>query len=1695
MYYAKHSKKISYWIVGTIVRFINKKGLKKQHKMKKKYLYSIVAVLFIFLMLFSGMASIWAENASDLENITLESNDTNMTATDSVSEVLEASDNTSEPDLLETPEITIASEKELKKAKIKDTDKLDKKLRKKLEKQLDSEIGVASDEEDKLSKRFLVYADSKKKAKELGKKNVNEIALVEDLELDDILELIDNNDVEYIMEEPLLDISNEDVIDIINSEDVNPLTVDGLALDGENRAVCLIDTGVDYTHEDLAGKIINGPDYVNDDSDSMDDNGHGTHIAGTILAIAPETKVIAVKVCNAAGGCGGFDMMQGAQWCTAHKEEYNITSLSISIGDYAEWTDANCPTWMDGTLGAANDADIFISAASGNEGFTNGINYPACSQYATSVGATTKSDGIAVSSNRGPNLDLLAPGAMIISTCLGGGTCMKSGTSMATPVVATSAMLLKRYYELAEVSKTNSEIKQLMKDTAFDIIGYKRVDLKAAVDEDELYDVEEPPISCSEISNLVSYLDFDEGDANDELGINSGTLNGPQAVSGISGGAFDFESNEQDYIEISDNPSLDMVSGLTLQAWVNPESYANWGMGIIDKSSFEGAGGNYRLSINYIENRASFRLKLKDQIIDKEITSTNAIPLNEWTHIAATYDNSSMKIYINGVLDTEKAVSGEMVIDNYNVRIGQYLGSNRYFDGVIDEVTIYSSALSASEINESYEIGANTKTLCVGGDGGILGTLDESDNLDEDLKQELINGVSGVSDLNISNRILIVAEDAESLEGLNVLETSDNFAVVNQEDFHNILSLAQNPDVEYIMEEPILNASNLDVVDIINSEDVNPLAVSGQALDGTGTSVCLIDTGIDYNHANLSGKIINGPDYVNDDSDSMDDNGHGTHIAGTILSIAPETKVIAVKVCNAAGGCGGFDMIQGVQWCNSHKDDYDIKAISVSIGDYGEHTSASCPTWMDGTLEWSYDNDIFVAAASGNEGYTNGVNYPACSPYTTSVGATTKSDGIAVSSNRGPELDLMAPGAMIVSTCLGGGTCMKSGTSMATPSVAASATVLKQYYELASTFKNNEEIEQLLKDTAFDIMGYKRVDLKAAVDVDELYNNYSEVCGTRFSEDTTLTEDINCVGYDKRDYAMNVNVSGVTLDCNGHTISGDGMYGVYAYKQNEFLDNVTIKNCKFQGFERGIYVQNVNETIVEDNDVDATLHGIIISGVPDYSVVSVKNNTVTGNTGSGLYFYRVKDSLIEDNFVDGGANGIYMSGFTNNTIKNNDIIGTTGTAMHVKPGKNNTIIGNNISEGNIGIRIFYQGADNSDNNIIDGNTIINNDWMGVWLYTASMGSAINNTIVRNNYLENNNQVGHGGWYNAEIKVGAKNTLVENNTIKNSNKLNAAGILTLWNHTTGTIIRNNTIENCTGNPGSVAAIRLWMSEDDIVENNTISDSIRGVYVWHSTGSVIRNNEIFGMSSSAISLSSKDGTGFEVYENNLHDNLYGIYFSDINHVDVHDNFITENDNAGIIYRGILDPAVYDDLRVYNNNIYNNTAMQVREEGNWGAREISYNNEGNYWGRDAGPCFDAANDSNKAWVTDSHCYLSISGWDLGGSEIPVQTKSSGGGSKKEIEEVPENLSAVEMIGYEVVEVSTPTSGELTGKVTLTIEDSAGTGNEDVPLGEDIVVGGFGQVVEKIYSSSITGGIVGTARESFSLNRLIEFLVGLFS
>lgn len=206
-------------------------------------------------------------------------------------------------------------------------------------------------------------------------------------------------------------------IDVIRAREVWPVTR------GEGINVAVIDTGIDYHHPDLTGAYAGGYNALEKTSFPLDDNGHGTHVAGTIAAsddqvgvvgIAPAVKVWAVKVLN-SGGSGRTDVeIAGLDWVIRKKQEIGghwVANLSFgsSASNVAEQE----------AIARAVDAGVVIVAASGNESTAAvpaAVGYPAAYQGVLAVGAIDASRKIASFSNQGPELGLVAPGVSVLST-------------------------------------------------------------------------------------------------------------------------------------------------------------------------------------------------------------------------------------------------------------------------------------------------------------------------------------------------------------------------------------------------------------------------------------------------------------------------------------------------------------------------------------------------------------------------------------------------------------------------------------------------------------------------------------------------------------------------------------------------------------------------------------------------------------------------------------------------------------------------------------------------------------------------------------------------------------------------------------------------------------------------------------------------------------------------------------------------------------------------------------------------------------------------------------------------------------------------------------------------------------------------------------------------------------------------------
>ena len=198
---------------------------------------------------------------------------------------------------------------------------------------------------------------------------------------------------------------------------------------------------------------------------------------------------------------------------------------------------------------------------------------------------------------------------------------------------------------------------------------------------------------------LVGWWKFDEGSgaiAHDSSGNgNDGTLNGPVewVAEGKVNGALAF-TGPYNYVQVQDSPSLDMTSQLTIAAWINPSWTGN--NRIMQKSS--GGGDNqYRLLKEWGDNMVFHVPGLSPDRLE----FVGLPPIGEWTHLAATYDGQSMKVYYNGAVAGQQASTGQMGVSDGTLTIGtkhETAPAGDEYNGMLDDVRIYNRALSASEI-------------------------------------------------------------------------------------------------------------------------------------------------------------------------------------------------------------------------------------------------------------------------------------------------------------------------------------------------------------------------------------------------------------------------------------------------------------------------------------------------------------------------------------------------------------------------------------------------------------------------------------------------------------------------------------------------------------------------------------------------------------------------------------------------------------------------------------------------------------------------------------------------------------------------------------------------------------------------------------------------------------------------------------
>lgn len=238
-------------------------------------------------------------------------------------------------------------------------------------------------------------------------------------------------------------------------------------------------------------------------------------------------------------------------------------------------------------------------------------------------------------------------------------------------------------------------------------------------------------------------------------------------------------------------------------------------------------------------------------------------------------------------------------------------------------------------------------------------------------------------------------------------------------------------------------------------------------LGSTGVTVAVLDTGLEKGHEDI-GNFEQGKDFVEDDDEPQDENGHGTHVAGTVGALTDngvgvagtaQTTILPVRVLDEDGTGSLADAAEGLVWATDNGADVASMSFGCSINVFCDLAQP-----MEEALDYAVSNDVVPVCAAGNEGpLINSVTYPANDPDCAAVSAVNENGDIALFSSRGPEVELAAPGDDILSTCLGDDYCEKSGTSMAAPHVSGTAALAAAQHGIFGP-----TLRQHLHDTAVD---------------------------------------------------------------------------------------------------------------------------------------------------------------------------------------------------------------------------------------------------------------------------------------------------------------------------------------------------------------------------------------------------------------------------------------------------------------------------------------------------------------------------------------------------------------------------------------------------------------------------------------------------
>ncbi|RJP66410.1 MAG: T9SS C-terminal target domain-containing protein [Ignavibacteriales bacterium] len=509
------------------------------------------------------------------------------------------------------------------------------------------------------------------------------------------------------------------------------------------------------------------------------------------------------------------------------------------------------------------------------------------------------------------------------------------------------------------------------------------------------------------------------------------------------------------------------------------------------------------------------------------------------------------------------------------------------------------------------------------------------------------NSVLSKNSSNISIKYFAkgLGKESDALVNIIKVETDSD---LSQSELENIFSSVA--DVEYVQK------SNTYKIDIIPDDEhlseqwglVNTNSFSAWDITkGSDTVVVgVIDTGIDYLHEDISSNIFinknedlnvnnkldaadlngidddnngfvddvigwdftdrqgfpfdsTGGDYLNWDNNPLDDNGHGTNVAGIIAAesnnkigisgIAPNVKLLNLRAFDPTGNGEEDDVAAAILYAVKQK----VKVINMSFGD------ASFSLVLKDVINYAYNKGVILIASAGNDG-KNILHYPSGYSEVLSVGASTKEDYIANFSNYGSTIDLIAPGSEIFTTAIGNGYTSIAGTSAAAPFVSGVAALIKSVKNFSP-----DEVYQVLKSTSDDIQPVGWDDRSGAGRLNA-FNALSALAPAIVKFDSP-----------KQDYCTNKDSMIIIVTAlSPYFVNYDLDYGIgnnpttwttLIDKQTNQVNNKNIFNLSVKNFKDSVYTLRLLVRQVNGRNLEERINFIIDRTPPQIELVSLSS--------------------------------------------------------------------------------------------------------------------------------------------------------------------------------------------------------------------------------------------------------------------------------------------------------------------------------------------------------------------------------------------------------------------------------------------------------------------------------------------------------